>query len=109
MSTLTNKSYKNYSYISRYTPVPYYYNKKDNKYVYGVPYYLDNTTVYTIHVVKDKETFDSLADYYYGNPTLYWIICSYNHIQDPYKVPKAGSTLKIPSISNIDFDKNGRF
>ena len=56
------------------------------------------------YIVQKGDTLDSLALHYYNIPTLYWIIASFNHIQDPYKNLVVGSTLKIPSISNIEFD-----
>ena len=108
MSILQNKSYKEYSYTSRYTPFPYYYHTKDNKYVSGLTAYLDDTTVYTLYTVKQGDTFDSLALYFYNNPTLYWIICSFNHITDCYRELHEGEKLKIPSIANIRYDINGR-
>ena len=108
MRNLTNKSYKDYSYVSRYSSFPYYYHTVDHKYIYGITAYLDDSTVYTLHTVKQGDTIDRLALYYYSNPTLYWVICSYNHIQNPYKELKPGTTIKIPSLSNIEFDKKGR-
>ena len=108
MDVLTNKSYKEYTYTSRYSPFPYYYHTTDNKYVYGVTSYLDDSTPYRIHIVKQGETIDGLALYYYNNPTLFWIICSFNHIRNPYKTLFVGQQLKIPSISTIKFDTVGR-
>jgi len=104
MDVLTNKAYKTHSKISRYTPFPYYYHTIDNKYVYGKTAYLKDTTIYTAHTVKQGDTFDSLALDYYNNPTLYWIICSFNRIQDPFQNLKVGSVIKIPAIANIEFD-----
>lgn len=108
MRQLTGKGYREYSYTSRYTQTPYYYHKSDDKYVMGLTSYLDNTTVYKLHVVEQGDTIDNLALYYYNNPTLYWIICSFNRITDPYKKLVVGEILKIPSISNIQFDLTGR-
>ena len=108
MSALTNKSYKQYDYVSRYSPFPYYYNKQDNKYVSGITASLDTTTIYTMHTVVAGDTFDTLALKYYNNPTLYWVICSFNHIADPYKKLNVGDMLKIPTLSNIKFDFDGR-
>lgn len=104
MDILTDKTYREYSRLSRYSPFPYYYHSVDDKYIYGVTAYLKDTTTYTLHTVQQGETFDSLALEYYNNPTLYWIICSFNRIQDPFIIPEEGSQLKIPSISNIEFD-----
>lgn len=108
MSKLTNKSYKDYSYVSRYASFPYYYHIDDNKYIYGITAYLDDTTLYTLHTVRQGDTIDKLAMEYYGNPTLYWIICSYNHIRNPYTKLVEGTAIKIPAMSNIKFDKLGR-
>lgn len=108
MDVLTNKSYKDYTYTSRYAPFPYYYHTVDNKYVYGITAYLDDTTAYKMHTIKQGDTLDGLALYYYNNPTLFWIICSFNHIRNPYKNLVAGKQIKIPSISTIKFDLTGK-
>lgn len=104
MDVLTNKTYKDYGRISRYSSFPYYYHTIDNKYIYGTTAYLKDTTLYTLHTVEQGDTFDSLALHYYNNPTLYWVICSFNRIRDPFTSLVEGSTIKIPSISNIEFD-----
>ena len=36
MDDLTNKRYAQFDYTCRYTGIPYYYNKKDQKDVYGL-------------------------------------------------------------------------
>ena len=108
MEVSSEKSYKEYNYTSRYSSFPYYYHKNDEKYFYGLTAYLDNTTVYTLHTIQQGDTLDRLAMQYYGNPTLYWVICSYNHIRNPYKDLVKGKTIKIPSLSNIQYDKRGR-
>lgn len=104
MEILTNKSYKTHSKYSRYQNFPIYYHTIDGKFVQGTDAWLNDSTTYTSHIVKQNDSYDSLALYYYNNPTLYWIICSFNHVVDPFKNPEIGTTLKIPSISNIDFD-----
>lgn len=104
MDVLTNKSYKDYSRLSRYSPFPTYYHTIDDKYVGGTTSYLKDTTLYSSYTVKEGDTFDTLALEFYNNPTLYWIICSFNHIQDPFRKLKVGEILKIPAISNIEFN-----
>lgn len=103
MDVLTNKSYKSYDRLSRYSNFPYYYNIVDNKYIYGVTAQLNDNTSYVVHVVKKNDTFDTLALYYYGNPTYYWIICDFNHIQDPFTELKQGDKIKIPTFSTIEY------
>ena len=108
MEILSDKNYKSYSFLSRYNNTPYYYHRLDNKYVSGISHYLKDSTPYRVHIVKRNETFDSLALEYYNNPTLYWIICSFNRIQNPYEKLSEGQQIKIPSISTIEFDVKGR-
>lgn len=52
----------------------------------------------TYHVVtqKDSNRLDLVANQYYGNPLLYWIIAIASGIDDPMNVPP-GTTLRIPS------------
>lgn len=105
MEKIINKTFKDYNRISRYSVFPYYYNRLDNKYMYGLTAHLKNKDVsYVNHYVKDDETLDSIALYYYNNPTYYWVIADFNRIQDPFEVLKVGTTLRIPTFSNIEFD-----
>ena len=103
MDVLTDKSYKPYLRLSRYNNFPYYFHTVDKKYIYGTTSQLKDTTKHVIHVVKRNDTYDSLALYYYGNPTYYWIICDFNQIQDPITPPEIGIELKIPTFSDIEF------
>lgn len=109
VTKLTEKSFKEYSYTSRYSPFPYYYNKDDNKYVYGLTAYLDDSSPYVIHTIVEGDTFDSLALKYYNNPTFFWVICSFNHVSNPFENLVVGETLKIPSMNSLVYDVSGRF
>ena len=105
MSQLVRKGYKNYDSVSRYSVYPYYYNKLDDKYIYGLTSQLKKeNTPFVNHIVKDDDTLDTLSLYYYNNPTYFWIIADFNNIQDPYKKLKVGTTLQIPTFSSIKFD-----
>ena len=108
MEILTEKLFKEYSYVSRYSSFPCYYNKRDDRYVNGLTAYLTDKTPYRLHTIERGDTLDNLALHYYNNPTLYWIICSFNHITNPYIKLKEGDQIKIPNISNIEFDVEGR-
>lgn len=105
MRRLINKQYRTYNKLSRYATVPFYYDKLNNKYVYGTSTYLNDTTAYSIYEVKRDDTLDKLALYFYNNPTYFWIICSFNRIQDPYAELKIGEKLKIPTMSVIEFNE----
>lgn len=102
---LTDKKYREYHKMSRYSGVPYYYNPMDDKFIYGIGTNLKDTTPYKVHKIKEGETLDTLALYYYNNPTYYWIIADFNRIQDPYIKLKVDSKLKIPTFSGIEFEE----
>ena len=100
---LTNKQYKDYDYLSRYTSFPFYYNEGDRKYIYGVTSQLNQSITYVLHEIKVNETLDTLALDYYNNPTFFWIIADFNHIQDPFLKLEIGSKLKIPTLNEVNF------
>lgn len=104
MDVLTGKNYENYDYTCRYSTVPYYYNKEDDKYIYGVGTQLNKDTPYVAHKVVATDTLDSLALKYYGNPTYWWAIAYFNNIMDCYEsLIDNFSVLKIPTISSLEF------
>lgn len=104
MNILRDKQYKSYNRVSRYSAFPIYYNTIDQKYESGTTAYLKNTTPYVLHKVTDEDDYDKLALEYYNNPTYFWVICSFNHIQDPFQKPRLGSYLMIPIFSSIEFE-----
>ncbi len=103
MSVLEDKQYKSYNYFSRYTSFPYYFNSIDKKYIYGVTSQLSKDSTYALHKVTKTDTIDSIALYYYNNPTFFWVICDFNNIQDPYIKLEEGTLLKIPTMSELKF------
>ena len=103
MDTLIDKTYKTYEKLSRYNNFPYYYDTVNKRYVYGTTSYLRDDVPYTLHTVVEGDSWDSLALYYYNNPTFFWVICDFNRVQDPFTTLKVGDKVKIPSISDLDF------
>lgn len=105
MDVLTDKKFNKFGYICRYSGVPYYFNKQDEKYVYGLMTQVHKDTAYTVHNIKQDDTLASLALRYYNNPTLYWVIAFFNDIQDSFiNLFKEGyKTIKIPNISSLTF------
>ncbi len=104
MDILTNKTYKTYDSLSRYTSFPIYYNTVDKKYIYGLTEQLDPSTQYVEHSVSDTDTLEFISFKYYGRPDFYWVIASFNNVPDCFmKLSDKYKTLKIPTISNIKF------
>ena len=106
MDILTQKQYKTYSRLSRYSSCPIYYNTVFNKYEHGTMPWLDNSTSYLLYKVQPNDTYDSIALKYYNNPTYYWIICSFNKVTDPFSYPVLNQILRIPVLSSIEFEEN---
>ena len=54
----------------------------------------------TYHRVQshEKNRLDIIAQYYYKNPLLWWVIAQANDIRDPFVEIEAGTLLRIPSI-----------
>ena len=103
MDILTSKKYIDYKKISRYSSFPVYYHTIDNKWVGGTTKYLRDDTPCNNYRVQVGDTWDNLALYYYNNPSLYWVLMSFNHEQDPFVDPKVGTIIQIPILSNIDY------
>ena len=55
---------------------------------------LRNTDTYIATETGDR--FDSLANQFYGNPSLWWIIASANNIHDGSMGVSDGTVLRIP-------------
>jgi hypothetical protein len=51
MNILTDKQYKVYNRLSRYSLFPIYYNTLDDKYESSTTAYLDDSTEYLLHKV----------------------------------------------------------
>ena len=100
---LQSKQYRNYSRLSRYTNTPYYYNPVDERYTLGICRGISKDTPYKVHRISVGDTLDSLALYYYNNPTYYWIIADFNDILNPFIQLVPNSTLKIPTFATVEF------
>ena len=117
MDILTNKSTKTSNYFSRYNGINTYMNTKDvlsrDKTTGKVAYkeqlatkaWLDHDNEYSTYIVKEGDTYDSIALKYYNTPTYYWIICDFNRVLDSMKSLQVGSTLYIPTLGkNLKFE-----
>jgi len=103
MDILSNETYKQHNNLSRYTLVPIFYNKLDKIYQPGFPMRLDKNTPFVKHKVVVGDTLDSIALYYYGNPTYYWIIADFNDILDPFLPLKVDEYISIPTFQQLTF------
>lgn len=104
MDILQDARLRQYKKLSRYATFPYYYNTLDEKYQYGTTTYLKKDSKYTNHKLVYGDTLDTLALKYYNNPTFYWIIADFNNILDPFMELPVGYYIRIPTISDIEFE-----
>ena len=105
MDTLKDKQSKSYDYLSRYASFPIYYHKLDKKYISGLTSQLSKDTSYVVVKVDESTTLDFLANKYYGRPDYFWVIASFNNINDPFiNLSDYFEDLKIPSLANISFE-----
>lgn len=106
MDTLTNKNYASFDYLSRYINTPYYFDTLTGREVFGIGTNLKTNAEYFTHKVKNNDTLDNLALRYYNNPTYWWVIAYFNDIPDAFiRLGDHYTTLKIPSISSIEFGR----
>ncbi len=104
MDTLRNKRYESYTYISRLTTVPYYYDTLCQRDIYGIGTNMKKNNAFVSHKVKPTDTLDSLALKYYNNPTYWWVIAYFNDIQDAFEpLSDRFDVIQIPSIASIEF------
>lgn len=103
-ASLIDKSYKLYDKISRYSQFPYYRNSITGEPENGLITWLDDTTPYIEHIVQISDNLDSISLQYYSSPLYYWVICSFNHIDDPFKPLRVGDKIKIPTFNSITFE-----
>lgn len=109
MNILTNRAVKTSKYYSRYNGLYYYYNKLDKKYQLETRRWLKefvDTSKIQTYIVKEGDTYDTIALEFYNNPTYYWIICDYNRITNPFTPLKPGDVLYLPTINaGLEFER----
>jgi hypothetical protein len=74
----------------------------DNTYLHNIfrNYIINETTqtnsVYFLtHEVEEVDFPDTIAVKYYENPNLWWVICLFNNIINPFEELTSGDNLKI--------------
>jgi len=61
----------------------------------NIPNDLDPSTYNTFTVTTDYMSWTLISQKAYNTPSLWWLICSTNNIQNPIEFSKAGTVLKI--------------
>jgi nucleoid-associated protein YgaU len=76
----------------------YFYNLIGTVYI---PENLDASTYTTFTVTGDNMPWTLISQKAYNTPSLWWLICSVNNIQNPIQFPSAGTVLKILTPSYV--------
>jgi len=93
-----------YKKDSRYVKLPMYYDRADGEYFIDLPESVNisstsNDFFYKVNL-KTQNRLDLIANMYYKNSRLWWVIAEANKISDATNVPQ-GTILIIPSMSSI--------
>lgn len=73
-----------------------YYNTNEDEARLVSERFVVRSVPYITHVVEAKESFESLANRYFGNEKLYWYIADQNpQIKFPDTIP-VGTLVRIP-------------
>lgn len=64
---------------------------------------------YTIYEVKPKDTWTNLSFKFFNTYKLWWLLCKFNNIEDPFTELVEGMVIKVPTqqvirsvIENLD-------
>lgn len=55
----------------------------------------NNEKVQTSYIVTESDTWISISYKFYNTIDLWWLVCVYNQIQNPTKLPAAGTTINL--------------
>jgi hypothetical protein len=93
-----------YGTDSRYSTFEIFFDRKEEYYFLSLPKQVTITPrtedmIFKVDV-KTENRLDLIANKYYKNSRMWWVIAEANKISDPTKVP-VGVTLIIPNIASI--------
>lgn len=57
--------------------------------------------IYHTITIDEEFRLDILADRYYNNPLMWWVIAQANDIYDPLSRPKSGEIIRIPNVATL--------
>ena len=105
--------------INKINPITNFVNQKQSRYSLNNDISIDDTTEYQMYtnppileeikidvgdryeqVINNDLRLDSLANYYYNDPKLWWVIAYVNDLKDPFDF-KIGDMLRIPPMSSL--------
>lgn len=52
---------------------------------------------FSSYIVLESDSWPTISYKFYNTVELWWLICKFNNIKDPFEFPEAGTVIKIPS------------
>jgi len=94
ISTLPSLSlyrYENFFNVYSDNDGNYFYNLLRNINIFPA----QDSSVEDPYIIQPTDTWYYISYKYYNTVDLWWLICEYNQIKDPTKMPELGSTIKL--------------
>lgn len=61
----------------------------------------NNSEVEDDYYIKFNDTWHLISYNYYNTMDLWWLVCAYNEIQNPVKMPEPGTQIKLLKASYV--------
>jgi len=62
-----------------------------------------NNDLYTNYNVQNNDHWTLISYKFYGLIDLWWLICKFNEIKNPYEIPVPGTMIKIPTEEFVGY------
>jgi hypothetical protein len=79
----------------------YRYSLTRTLYINGSEIAIPN--LYNEHQFTDGDHWTLLSHKYYGTVELWWLICKFNGIVNPFILPEVGAKIKIPTEEFVQY------
>lgn len=60
------------------------------------------TDMYTVYEASDADSWASISFIFYKTIKLWWLICKFNNIKNPFAQLKGGDLIKIPDTKIVE-------
>ena len=57
---------------------------------------------FNYYILKDTDTWTAISYKFYETPELWWLICKFNNVQNPFSEIVAGKEIKVPTKEVVE-------
>jgi hypothetical protein len=84
------------------------YTEKNNELFYNLIksvniFQSNNSDIEETYTIKPRDTWILISFHYYNTIDLWWLVCTYNQINNPLSMPEAGTTIKLLNKSYVGY------